>query len=167
MNDKEEYRRLKSTTEQRRGLAKLMRTPVMLRDGLIELTPKLNGYKYLKRDVGQIAGACTRLLNAASAEFDPDVVKHTFIQQASRDLAFLPPDRKRVPQECVVVQFNDLLLMCGNIIDNQCKICMKTGNEVKHCAARSLLKKYVYEPDSDDECTFRCGTLDYHHLKPL
>lgn len=131
--------------DERRGIMALDQLSRSFEVACERLDRKLTGYKYLKRDVGQVQALCRRLMREAIKDVDP--VMALQIARQSRDYVLDSVRRTVVPKGEVILAEPDLSDLLDAVLSERCQYCMKNQGEADVCPTRKLIHKFVDEPD--------------------
>ena len=123
-----------------------------------KITPRLErgGYKYVKRDIGHMKAAFTRIRNEAMKGMDEKMRQH--INRQSRDYEIRAVQVSVTKDsESVIMPLEDEWQFVQIVTNRECAICLKDGAECRDCEIRKLLRRYVEEPEAGMlmECGFQ------------
>lgn len=153
--DYAEYKRRRLNGGERLAIMQLDMLARSFDAAMKDLKGRLEGYKWLKRDVGLIQKTCMRLMEEAVREVPKDTLE--LVLRQSRDytigLVRRSPIRK---EEEIVMPLSDEWQFVDIALSERCATCMKTDAESKGCELRTLLRRYVDEPDPE---FMSCGYL--------
>lgn len=151
--DYKDYAARRLRPEERMGIMQLDMLSRSFRLATCDLSKRLEGYRYLNRDLGAVQSACRRLIEYAAQNVDQGALDQVLRQ--SRDYA-LGLERIAVArkEEEVVMPMSDEWQFVSVVLDSRCGMCLKSGTESRQCRVRALLRRYVDEPDPG---TLGCG----------
>lgn len=113
------------------------------------LKKRMEGYRYTKRDLGQIRGALKRLLNYAYESMGEDF--KDILNRQSRDYVLTVERRGSIRREQeIVMPLEDEWLLINLALEERCHMCILSGRECRECKLRRLLNKYVSEPEESE-----------------
>lgn len=149
----DEYRRKRMDEKERMGYMTLCMLPVSVEKAAGKLQRKLEGYRYLKRDLGAIRAAIARIRAAADAQTDEDTIGTVLRQGRDYMLDAVRYTPIRTGGE-IVMPAEDEWQLINLALTERCGICLKSDAEAKRCKLRKLLRRYVHE---DDPGLSACG----------
>lgn len=146
MDDYRDYAARRLRPEERRGIMHMDMLSRSFRLAACDLGRRLDGYRWLNRDLGMVQSACRRIIEHAAQGTDRGALEQVLRQ--SRDYA-LGLERIAVArkEEEVVMPMQDEWQLISIVLDARCAVCLKGGAESRQCRVRALLRKYADEPD--------------------
>lgn len=111
-----------------------------------DLSKRLEGYKYLKRDIGACSSACRRMIEYATQNCDAEFIAQLLRQSRDYTIGLTRIAAARPEEECVM-PLSDEWQFVSIVLDSRCSMCLKSGVESRQCKVRKLLRKYADEPD--------------------
>lgn len=169
MIDYAEYKKRRLRNEERLAVMQIDMLGRSFEDAVHVLEERLARVRGVKRDLGMVRWICRRLVHEA-LNTDPGVPEEIAAQivRQSRDFRFglerISPVRKM--EECVMTLEDEWNLL-QIVLDSRCGLCLKNGEECRRCKIRTLLRKFVDEPEpgSLTECGYMgCNLSDSKKL---
>ena len=146
MSDYKDYAARRLRPEERRGIMHMDMLSRSFRLAACDLGKRLEGYKYLSRDIGMMQSVCRRLIEHAMENVEPEMRAQVLRQSRDYTLGLERIAAARKEEE-VVMPMSDEWQFVSIVLDSRCSMCLKSGAESRQCRVRALLRKYADEPD--------------------
>lgn len=146
MDDYRDYAARRLRPEERRGIMHMDMLSRSFRLAACDLSKRLEGYRYLNRDLGAVESACRRMIEYAAQGTDRGALEQVIRQSRDYALGLERIAAVHKEEECVM-PMSDEWQFVSVVLDAKCSMCLKSGAESRQCRVRALLRKYADEPE--------------------